>query len=276
MKATQQEKMVNNLKWVVLTAAVFALLLTAAMVLLQPGTAPPATTGGEVISGLLPSPYAPEDFTYQDGYMTCLAGESWLGVDVSHHQGDIRWDEVADAGVRFAMLRLGHRSVSDGKVYLDRYWEENFAAAREAGLLIGVYFYSQAVSVEEALEEAAFVLDVLAGQKLDFPVVFDWEIYSKTGRNAHVDEETLSACAIAFCEKIAAAGYEPMVYFNLDLANRLWNLEKMQQQGYSFWLALYRQQLDWPHRTDMWQYTESGQVPGIDTPVDLNLYFIYE
>jgi GH25 family lysozyme M1 (1,4-beta-N-acetylmuramidase) len=117
------------------------------------------------------------------------------------------------------------------------------------------------------------VLDTLKGMPLDFPVVFDWEIYSENGRNANLDPETVNACAIAFCEEIAKAGYEPMVYFNLDLANRFWDLETFQQKGYPFWLAMYRSTMNWPYEAQMWQYTETGRVDGIDTPVDLNLYF---
>ena len=260
----QQEKLMNQFKYIVLGAALVLMLLVTAMVFLR--TRNPN-------AGLRPNPYDPEDFAIRDGYMTCLAGESWLGVDVSYHQGKIRWDEVADAGVRFAMLRLGHRAVSDGVVRLDTRWEENYTGAREAGLPVGVYFYSQAISVEEAREEAAFVLDALDGRRLDFPVVFDWEIYSAAGRNANMDPETVNACAIAFCEEILKGGYEPMVYFNLDLDNRFWDLENLQQQGYGFWLAMYRDTMNWPYEAAMWQYTDKGKVDGIDTPVDLNLYF---
>lgn len=261
----QQEKLVNKLKWIVLCAALGLMLLVSAAVYLQTQRSP--------FDGLRPNPYDPEDFVLQDGYMTCLAGESWLGVDVSYHQGNIRWSEVADAGVRFAMIRLGHRTVGDGVMRLDTQWEANYAGARDAGLQVGVYFFSQAISVEEARQEAFFVLDALKGRKLDLPVVFDWEIYSKNGRNANLDPGTLNACAIAFCEEIAKAGYEPMIYFNLDLANRFWDLEAMQQQGYPFWLALYRSTMNWPYEAQMWQYTETGRVDGIDYPVDLNLYF---
>ena len=260
----QQEKLINKFKYIVLGTALVLMLLVTAMVFLR-------TRDNH--TGLRPNPYTPEDFAIQDGYMTCLAGESWLGVDVSYHQGKIRWDQVADSGVRFAMLRLGHRAVSDGVVRLDTRWEENYTGAREAGLPVGVYFYSQAISVEEAREEAAFVLDALDGRRLDFPVVFDWEIYSAAGRNANMDPETVNACAIAFCEEIARAGYEPMVYFNLDLDNRFWDLELLQQQGYDFWLAMYRDTMNWPYEAAMWQYTDKGRVDGIDTPVALNLYF---
>lgn len=260
----QQEKQMNKIKYIVLGVALGLMLLVAVAAflrILHPN------------AGLRPNPYGPEDFAIRDGYMTCLAGESWLGVDVSYHQGQIRWDEVAASGVRFAMLRLGHRAVSDGVIRLDSQWEANYAGAGAAGLPVGVYFFSQAVSVEEAREEAAFVLATLRGRPLDFPVVFDWEVYSESGRNANVDPKTVNACAIAFCDEIRRAGYEPMVYFNLDLEDRFWDLETLQDRGYSFWLAMYRKTMNWPYETAMWQYTNKGRVDGIDTDVDLNLYF---
>lgn len=272
---TKQDAPISKLKKILLIAAVTMLFVVAAVIVFKSEFSFDLPHFG-IGSTLEPNPFSEDDFTYQDGYMTCLAGESWLGVDVSHHQGQIQWDQVADAGIRFAMIRVGHRSVKDGTIQFDRYWEENIAGARDAGLLVGVYFYSQAISVEEAREEAHFVLEALDGIKLDFPVVFDWEIYSDSGRNAQVDAETVNACAIAFCEEISQAGYSPMIYFNLDLANRFWDLELLRQQGYPFWLAMYRNQMNWEYRTEMWQYTESGSVPGIDTAVDLNLYFIYD
>ena len=168
----QQERLLHKIKWIALCAALALMLVVTAMVCLQTRN---------TASGLRPNPYTPEDFALRGGYMTCLAGESWLGVDVSYHQGKIRWDEVAASGVRFAMLRLGHRAVSDGAVRQDTQWEANYAGAREAGLQVGVYFYSQAITVEEAREEAAFVLDTLKGRPLNLPVVFDWEIYSSSG-----------------------------------------------------------------------------------------------
>lgn len=267
-----QKKWMKELKYIMQSSAV-VLMLVAMALLLLPACSPAAGSHPDTDPGLRPNPYDPEDFVIEDGYMTCLAGESWLGIDVSYHQGEIRWNEVVDAGIRFAMLRLGHRAVSDGVVRVDTQWEENYAGARAAGMPVGVYFYSQAISVEEAREEAAFVLSILGGRHLDFPVVFDWEIYSSRGRNANMDPETVNACAIAFCEEIRNAGYEPMVYFNLDLDNRFWDLETLQDQGYSFWLAMYRDTMNWPYEATMWQYTDKGKVAGIDGKVDLNLYF---
>lgn len=253
-----------------------AVALTAALLLVLFGVAvlEACLSPGHAYDGLRPNPYDETDFGYENGYLTCLAGESWLGIDVSHHQGVIDWPQVAQSGVKFAMIRLGNRTVADGILKEDRYGRENLAGARNAGLKVGVYFYSQAISVEEAKEEAAFLLQLLDGAQLQMPVVFDWEIYSKEGRTANVDSETLNACAIAFCEIVRAAGYQPMVYFNQDIAKRLLDLEQMQQQGYGFWLAMYSDQMKWPYWTDLWQYTEAGRVPGIETNVDLNLYLV--
>lgn len=275
---SQQEKLAILLKKVALISFVVLALLLICLVLIEAKTkeslTAPTTTSSD---GLLLSPFQDEDFTYdENGYMTCLKGESWLGIDVSYHQGDIRWQEVADHGMKFAMIRIGHRTVRQGIIYADDCWEKNYSGAREAGLEVGVYFYSQAVSVEEARQEAKFVLEALDGRLLEFPVVFDWEIYDDYGRTADVDKQTLTACAIAFCEMIADAGYKPMVYFNKDLASQRWDLELMQRMGYGLWYARYADKPQWPYRIDIWQYTESGTVAGIDEPVDIDLYFRYE
>ena len=144
----------------------------------------------------------------------------------------------------------------------------------------GLYAYLNRITLlsrddmeDDSLKGKVNLMTIHASKGLEFPVVFDWEIYSENGRNANLDPETVNACAIAFCEEIAKAGYEPMVYFNLDLANRFWDLETFQQKGYPFWLAMYRSTMNWPYEAQMWQYTETGRVDGIDTPVDLNLYF---
>lgn len=259
----------TDLKWAaILLLGVLLLLLLVFALLLEARDTPPDT------QGLRPNPYGVEDFGYENGFMTCLTGESWLGVDVSHHQKEIDWQQVADAGVKFAMIRLGYRTLADGLLKEDTYGRTNLSAARNAGLKIGAYFFSQAITVEEAVEEAEYLLSLLNGTKLELPVVFDWEDGFDNSRAAGLDKETLNACAIAFCDRIRAAGYQPMVYFNPDLANRLLDLELMQQKGYGFWLAMYREQMNWPYAFDLWQYTESGAVPGIVGKVDINLLMV--
>lgn len=232
-------------------------------------TQPPSPT-------LAANPWESEAFAYdENGFLTCPAADSWLGVDVSEHQGHIDWGEVAKTDVKFAMVRLAYRGWgSEGVVRADEYGLENLQGAADAGLKVGVYFFSQAISVEEAIQEARFLLQLLDGRKLDMPVVFDWETVSaKDARTAKVKRATVNACALAFCREIEAAGYDAMVYYNLDMARWTFDLLAIQQAGYDFWLAMYTDSLSYAYRVRMWQYTSAGSVPGIKGRVDLNLYF---
>lgn len=218
-----------------------------------------------------PNPYGPTDFQYDGRYLTCLAGESMLGIDVSAHQKEIDWEKVAQAGVEFVMIRVGYRGYKTGAITKDAYADQNYLGAKAAGLQVGVYFFSQAISVMEAREEALWLMDNITGWELDFPVVYDWETVSKeTARTTGMTRELLTQCTIAFCEQVKTAGYTPMVYFNRHQGNhllKLWELE-----DYPFWLALYNDRMTYPNKVEMWQYTNTGYVPGIETHVDINLY----
>ena len=232
----------------------------------------PGTIGG--LSTLEPNPYAPTDFTAEGAYVTCTAGPTTMGIDFSEHQGEIDWKEVRAAGFDFVFIRIGYRGYSVGEIFTDELARENLAAAKAAGFDVGVYFYAQAISTEEALEEAQWCLEFLSGESLDLPVVYDWEYVSPTARTGSVDRATLTACVKAFCEEIENNGYESMIYFNNHISRDLLDLEAVAE--YPFWLAQYRDQMDFPHRIDLWQYTESGSVPGIDENVDIDLMFLYE
>lgn len=195
-----------------------------------------------------------------------------IGIDVSRHNGDIDWREVAGAGIAFAFVRVGGRLADSGDLYEDVKFEDNLAGAQSAGIKTGVYFYSQAVSVQEAVEEAQFVLGKLAGRGLEYPVVFDWEIYSKTARSANVDSVTLTSCAIAFCDTVAQAGYTPMIYIGREVGyNRL---DRTQLTAYDFWFAQYAAKPDMYYDYRIWQYTDSGSVPGVSGKVDMDLAFL--
>ena len=215
-----------------------------------------------------PNRYAPEDFVMEDGFLSCLTGETVLGIDVSRYQGEIDWQQVKAAGVEFVMVRLGNRGIAEGTLHEDPYAKQNLQGARAAGLKVGAYFYSQALSVAEAEEEAAFALEILDGFGLDLPLAFDWEQESRT---ENVDARTLTDCTLAFCEAVEEAGYRPMIYFNSFQAKQLLHLRELKE--IPWWLAMYDVTMEFPYRMDMWQYSCTGTVAGISGSVDLNLLF---
>ncbi len=233
-------------------------------------TEPPEPTQTEPPT-LPPSPYTADDYRYEGDFLTCTAGETVLGVDVSSHQEEIDWKKVADAGIQFAFVRLGNRGYKTGNISADSYAIANLQGAAEAGLLVGAYFFSQAVSVTEAKEEAKFALEVLDGFSLDLPLVYDWEYVNETARTANVDKRTLTDCTLAFCKAVEKAGYDTMVYFNSYQATDLLYLNELAQ--YPWWLAMYDVDAEFPCKADLWQYTSSGKVPGIKGKADVNLMF---
>ena len=223
---------------------------------------------------LAENPYGPEDFIYKEDYLTCTAGESRLGVDVSSHQGVIDWQAVADSGVEFAMIRIGFRGYLEGEINADTMARANIEGAKAAGLDVGVYFFSQALTREEAAREAAWCVTFLENTELEMPLVFDWEYMGDNVRTSKMDSRTLTDMAKAFCDTIRAAGYEPMLYFGRSQSEEMMNLEEL--TDYPFWLAMYSTIMDYPYKIHMWQYTDQGTVPGIAGNVDLNLWFNYE
>lgn len=195
---------------------------------------------------------------------------SRMGVDVSEHNGTIDWQAVAKAGVTFAYVRVGYRGTDAGNIVADPNFRENLRDARDAGIKVGVYFYSAAKSADEAREEASFTLDKLGDTKLDYPVAFDLEPSDISGgRISDASAEQLSQAAQAFCETITAGGYDAVVYGNqYDLAE----LDFKSLYQYGFWYAEY--DVDAPTADvnfSFWQYTKKGKVDGIDTNVDIDL-----
>lgn len=214
------------------------------------------------------------DFAMEDGYLTCLTTPSVLGIDVSEWQGEIDWQQVKAAGVEFAMIRVGWRGSEQGVLVEDTCARDNFAGASAAGVKIGAYFFSQAITSEEAVEEANYLLSFVKDWNVEMPVVYDWEFIDAESRTGNMDPRTLTDCTKAFCDTVSAAGYQPMVYFNTNHSRE--NIYIRELTDYPFWLARYDTVLDYPYKVDMWQYTESGSVPGISGNVDINLYFPWE
>ena len=196
------------------------------------------------------------------------------GVDVSKYQGKIDWQRVKESGIDFAIVRIGYRGYgSAGNLKADDYYARNIEEARKTGIDVGVYFFSQAINEEEAAEEADFVIGLLEGYELQLPVVYDPElIRDDEARTDEVTGEQFTANTIAFCERIKAAGYQPMIYSNMVWESELFDLKQL--QDYPIWYADYEPIPQTPYNFVMWQYTEEGYVEGINGIVDRNVWFL--
>ena len=268
--------------WIALAFAILlsvATITTALLLTRQPQQAPAPETEPttETTPTTLPPPVAntlgPEDFIYENGYLTCTAAESRLGIDVSKHQGVIDWQAVKNAGITFAIIRVAGRGYGEaGALYTDEYALRNYRGAKAVGIDVGVYFFSQAITAEEAREEARYTLRVIDGWDLDMPVVYDWEVIENdVARTDGLDPRIVTDCMLAFCDEIEKAGRTPMVYFNPVNVQQTFYIEEVTQ--YKFWLAFYTDWMTFPYEVNMWQYTCTGSVPGISGKVDLNLLF---
>ena len=196
-----------------------------------------------------------------------------VGVDVSEHQGEIDWQAVAEAGIDFAVIRIGGRLMQSGTIFEDKHFRANLEGAKAAGLKVGVYFFSQALNAQEGLEEAEFVLGLLDGVELDYPVVCDWEyLGGNTARTYGAEPAEITAGIDAFCARVEEAGYRGMLYFNAYCGYIKMDLREL--TDYDFWYAQYSDVPSYRYHFQMWQYSSSGQVDGIDSDVDLNISFV--
>lgn len=198
---------------------------------------------------------------------------SYKGIDVSKYNGAIDWSKVAADGVEFAFIRVGIRGYgAEGRLVEDEGFEENVENALSNGIKVGVYFFSQATTVEEAIEEAEFVKQIIAPYKIECPVVFDVEkVADSEGRMNKISVEERTQMAITFCEEIEKAGYTPMIYYNMEMAALMLDLEQLEE--YDKWFAYYNKDIYFPYDFKIWQYTDKGKVAGIETDVDLNIAF---
>ena len=201
-------------------------------------------------------------------------GEEYhVGIDVSAHQGPIDWEKVKNGGVEFAMIRVGYRGYGTGRIELDECFNTYMEGALAQGIKVGVYFFSQAVNEQEAIEEAKFTLNAIKGYPISYPVVFDWERYRyETSRTKDTTARMITYAARAFCNTVKAAGYTPMTYSSPSgVSGGKFYLDEL--TDYPFWLAHYVDYTEFKYQYDMWQY---GQIPidGIKTLCDINISFL--
>ena len=224
-------------------------------------------------------PVAPynTDLLVLDGskmYYNDPAYRTALGIDVSSYQENVDWQQVAAAGYEFAFIRIGYRGYgTEGTLNLDKYFQQNLTGAKAAGLKVGAYFFSQAINTAEAMEEALFVLQALNGQTLDYPLVYDWETISASGaRTKGLSNTVLTDCAITFCNAVAQSGYTPMIYYNRPVGYQHYQLDRL--TAYDVWFAQYADKPSMYYNYRIWQYSDSGSVPGVKGKVDMNIAFV--
>lgn len=196
--------------------------------------------------------------------------DATLGIDVSKWNGTIDWEKVARSGVKYAIIRIGYRGSKTGALVEDPYFKENIQGAKDAGLKVGVYFFTQALNEREAVEEASCVLTLLGDNKLDYPIYIDTESASG-GRADSLDVVSRTTVVDTFCKTIEKSGREAGIY-----ASRNWFYNKLNDQelrGHQRWLAEYREEPLYTGTYSMWQYTSSGSIDGISGRVDLDLSF---
>jgi GH25 family lysozyme M1 (1,4-beta-N-acetylmuramidase) len=227
----------------------------------------------EVDTSLERNQLAEEAFQAEEDGTITYQGEALQGIDLSSHQGEVDWAAVAESGIDFAMVRIGYRGYgSAGRLAQDERFLENLTGAQAQGIQVGGYFFSQATTPEEAEEEAAFALSLLDGAALDFPIAYDWEpIINDTARTDGMTTEEVTACAVAFCQVIRQAGYDTVLYCNGELGYLTYDLSQLREC--QLWYAEYGSVPSFTYAFSFWQYSNTGQVPGISGNVDLDLYF---
>lgn len=211
-------------------------------------------------------------YSYEDDNYT-----SMFGIDVAEFQQEIDWRKVKDDSVEFAYIRLGRRGATKGDLYIDERFEANYKGARDNGIKVGVYFFSQALDEKEAIEEAHYVLSALENKKIDLPIAYDLEeVFLEDGlvsRIALLDKEQLTRNAIAFTNEIKKFGHEVIIYtYPYWLAN-FYDLDEI--RDIPMWYAQYdvkKPEIDNPIM--IWQYSNTGTINGISKDTDLNIMFI--
>ncbi len=208
--------------------------------------------------------------------------EITYGIDVAKYQGTIDWKQVAESGVDFVMVRVGYRTLKTGEIVADSNAKYNMQEAQKYGIKVGAYFFSTAVTTEEAIEEADWVSDYIAGYKITYPVAFNCEGYEDSeNRQYGLSKTQRTDIALAFLKRIRENGYSPMFYASKNemQADAKWEMSRIDTL-YKVWVAQYPQ-VPYPKTSassysgahDMWQYTNQGTVSGIDKPVDMNVAY---
>ncbi len=206
-------------------------------------------------------------------YFTDGKQTSSFGIDVSAMQGEIDWKKVKDAGVDFAMIRVGARGYQSGTVSVDNRFAQNIEGAISQGIKVGVYFYSQATTSAEAIEEANFVVGAINHYPISYPIVYDTErVENDAARTDNLTNAQRTQFALDFCNTVKNWGYKPMIYAQKEWLLKRHDLELL--NGIDIWYAEVADKPDYPYQFVMWQYSQTGKIDGINGDVDLNIGFV--
>lgn len=209
-----------------------------------------------------------------------------LGIDVAKYQGTIDWQQVAESGIDFAIIRVGYRTQVDGQIIADSNARYNMQEASKYGIKLGAYFFSTAVTAEEAKEEAQWVADYIAQYPITYPVIYNCEGFGDPENRQYALSVTQRTdLALVFLETVEELGYEAMFYASKNEmeGDIKWEVSRI-APDYKVWVAQYPEQpypitsaSTYSGAHQMWQYTRNGTVPGIDQPTDMNIaYFGYD
>lgn len=193
--------------------------------------------------------------------------DTMVGIDVSSWQGDIDWNKVKSSGVEFAIIRIGFGYNSNNELIYDSKFKNNLANAKKAGIKVGLYFYSYAKSNKEAINQAKWIIDTLDEEKLDLPVAFDWETWTKFN-TYNISFTDLNNIATSFMDELSKNNYEGMIYGSCSYLERIWKLD-----NYKTWLAHYTDKTDYTKDYYIWQLSSTGKVDGINGAVDLDILY---
>ena len=220
--------------------------------------------------------YKPDSFVENNGVVTYEDGDSFMGINVNSKLGDIDWQKVKESGVSFVMIRVGYRGNERGKISPDENFITNIEGALEAGLPVGVYFYSKAVTDAEAEEEASFVLDQIKGYSVTYPIAYYWEYDRKNdgtvdqnSRTVRCNGEQVTGFIDTFCSKISGSGFDASFYCSKSMGYESLDLSRL--SNYDMWYSELHSKPSFYYDFAMWQYTKEGDVPGISQKVPITI-----
>lgn len=230
----------------------------------------------EILSSVKKNDYDFEaNLTREEGRLSYKDGkrEAVLGVDLSKYNGNVDFKKLKDAGIQFAMLRLGSRGYGSGTITLDDKFVEYAQNAAVSGIMTGAYFYSSAINETEAVEEANYIVGAVSGFNVKYPIAIDIErVSGDSSRTEKLTNEERTKIVKTFCDTVKGYGYNPIIYSTRDMLISGLNLEELDE--YDVWLADEQIPTDYPYRFSIWQYSQRGNIEGVDGDVDLDLCFV--